>query len=193
MILFGHIGFTLAFVFLVFLILKEDVDYRYVIAGSMLPDMIDKPIGHYLFKEIFSNGRIFGHTLLFILALLGLAYILNQKYNYSGFIFLTLGAVMHQVEDQMWLYTSTTLWPVFGIEFPRITIDDYGSYILERLFTVPEVYVPELIGLVLMIAFVVYYRLYTPSALKSFILDNEMSTRSAPEPGSADVVGKMIR
>ena len=32
------------------------IDIRILLMGSLLPDMIDKPIGHWLFKEYFSNG-----------------------------------------------------------------------------------------------------------------------------------------
>ncbi|MFP3975182.1 MAG: hypothetical protein ACLFVK_03050, partial [Dehalococcoidia bacterium] len=46
------------------------IDYRIALIGSMLPDIIDKPLGIYIFTETFSNGRIYAHTLLFFLVLL---------------------------------------------------------------------------------------------------------------------------
>jgi hypothetical protein len=42
-------------------------DYRFVLVGSMLPDIIDKPLGQLVLRNLMSNGRIFSHTLLFLL------------------------------------------------------------------------------------------------------------------------------
>ena len=33
------------------------VDYRFILLGSILPDLIDKPIGNVFLSHIFSNGR----------------------------------------------------------------------------------------------------------------------------------------
>ena len=33
--------------------------------GAILPDLVDKPLGHLLLQETLDNGRIFGHSLLF--------------------------------------------------------------------------------------------------------------------------------
>jgi len=42
-------------------------DLRLWVLGGLLPDIIDKPVG-FLF---FNNGRIFSHSLVFFLLLLG--------------------------------------------------------------------------------------------------------------------------
>ena len=49
--------------------LANRVDIRFLLIGSLLPDIIDKPIGVYFFRETFSNGRIFSHTLLFLISI----------------------------------------------------------------------------------------------------------------------------
>src|SRR4030042_1013686 len=43
----------------------DHVDLRLLLVGFMLPDIIDKPVGQLLFRETFSSGRIFSHTLIF--------------------------------------------------------------------------------------------------------------------------------
>jgi len=45
-------------------LLGRHLDLRFLLMGSLLPDMIDRPIGMSFFRETFSNGRIFCHTLL---------------------------------------------------------------------------------------------------------------------------------
>ncbi|OEU51521.1 MAG: hypothetical protein BA871_09955 [Desulfuromonadales bacterium C00003096] len=39
----------------------------FIAIGVILPDLIDKPIGRILLGESVANGRLFGHTLLFVL------------------------------------------------------------------------------------------------------------------------------
>ncbi len=47
------------------------IDYRFVILGSILPDLIDKPLGLFILRKQISNGRTFAHSLLFA-SLIGL-------------------------------------------------------------------------------------------------------------------------
>ena len=46
--------------------LARRVDIRLLAIGSLLPDIIDKPVGQVFFRGTFSDGRIFSHTLLFL-------------------------------------------------------------------------------------------------------------------------------
>jgi len=75
----------------------QSIDYRLVLIGSVLPDIIDKPIGIYLFRETFDNGWVFAHTLLFflILFLVGLyRYNRNQR---TGLLVLAFGSGLHLI------------------------------------------------------------------------------------------------
>lgn len=47
----------------------KKLDLRLVIIGSMLPDLIDKPLGIYLMGNTLSNGRVLSHTLVFLLVM----------------------------------------------------------------------------------------------------------------------------
>ena len=88
MIFFGHLGITTVVIKTYEKIAYKDrdlrnkvpIDYRAVLVGSILPDIIDKPIGAYLFRSTFHNSRIFAHTLLFsvLLMLMGVEVELKQ-------------------------------------------------------------------------------------------------------------------
>ncbi|MGA9142028.1 MAG: metal-dependent hydrolase [Methanocella sp.] len=169
MIFFGHIGITLLFAYLIFNIFKEKIDYRFLIVGAILPDLIDKPIGQYIFVSTFDNGRIFGHTILFVLLLTMIALYVERKYRFLGISVLALGALMHQTEDQMWMSPSTSLWPTMGWQFPKLGLQDYSGYILEKLFSDPNAYVPEIIGLAIIAWFIFRFRLYRPDTIKAFL------------------------
>jgi hypothetical protein len=174
MLLFGHIGITIAFIFIVFLFLKGKVDYRFVIVGSMLPDMIDKPLGEYILYSVFQNGRIICHTLLFIAVLTLAALYVTKRYKFNGFEFLALGAMMHLTEDQIWNAPGTLFWPLLGWEFPKLNLGDYIGYLLSNLLKYPDVYVPELIGLGIVVTFIYYYKLYRSGPLRRFILHGKL-------------------
>ena len=60
--LFWHLGMTCAIVF--FALGARRIDYRVVLLGAIISDVIDKPIGRIFFREEFESGRLFGHTLL---------------------------------------------------------------------------------------------------------------------------------
>lgn len=94
----------------------KSIDYRLVIAGALLPDIIDKPIG----TAFFSNGRIFGHSLLFAIILLGIGVLLYRGKGRTGMLVLSLGSTGHLILDQMWQNSHTLFWPLFGWSFPAL-------------------------------------------------------------------------
>jgi len=127
--------------------LANRVDIRFLLIGSLLPDIIDKPIGVYFFRETFSNGRIFSHTLLF-LVLVMVAGLLVKKYSGKTLgLALSIGTLFHLILDQMWLMPRTLLWPLFGTGFERMETANWLRNLLHSLLEEPEIYVPEIIGL----------------------------------------------
>lgn len=84
--------------------------------GSMLPDLIDKPLGHILLANTLDYGRIYGHTLLFICIFLIAGVVLSLRYQRVGplLIALVAGILSHQVLDTMWAEPANWFWPVFG-------------------------------------------------------------------------------
>jgi len=126
--------------------LANRVDIRVLLIGSLLPDIIDKPIGQYLFRDTFSNGRIFSHTLLFLtLISLGglLVYWRGRK---TWLLALAFGTLIHLVLDVMWLTPRTFLWPLYGFSFGRIDLSHWIQDMLDGLLNQPVVVLPELAG-----------------------------------------------
>ena len=126
--------------------LARHVDIRLLLIGSLLPDIIDKPLGHFFFREALSNGRIFGHTLLFLILLTIAGLYLYWRLSKIWPLNLSFGTLIHLIFDQMWQTPKTLLWPLFGFAFEREDITDWIPNILNSLLTKPEVYVPELVG-----------------------------------------------
>jgi len=149
MLLFGHIGITLGIAWLIESKLKVKIDYKLIAIGSLLPDIIDKPVGMILLP--LNNGRVFGHTLLFVLILL----LIGLKYRKS--LFLSFASFLHLIEDEIWNEPETLFWPLFGFEFPakeHLSFYEYLSKILsEYTPSLSHVFISEVIGLIMILAF----------------------------------------
>lgn len=123
------------------------LDYRLVLLGSMLPDIIDKPLGIYLFPDTFGSGRIFAHTLLFLLALGAIGTWRYRRYAAVGVLTLALGTFMHLVLDGIWRSPETLFWPAYGMDFPEYETRDFFRETIERLLHKPSAYISEFAGL----------------------------------------------
>lgn len=142
-------------------------DYRLVLVGSVLPDIIDKPLGLIILGSSLGNSRIFGHTLLFTLLLAIFGIILKRNSGSLGLLTLAGGSFVHLMLDQMWLRPQALFWPALGASFPRENPDNWLSNVLNYGFTHPAVYVPEMVGGAIVI--VVGLRLLEARAVKSFL------------------------
>ena len=127
-------------------ILANPKNLLFLIIGSLLPDIIDKPVGLKLIWDTFGNGRIFCHTLLFLVIVATISFFLYRRYGKTSGIALSLGILTHLILDQMWLTPATLFWPLFGLHFERFTTDNWLGGIFYILLNDPAVYVPEIIG-----------------------------------------------
>jgi inner membrane protein len=134
--------------------LLNRIDMRLLIIGSLLPDIIDKPIGVFIFRETFSNGRIFGHTLLFLILLTLGGLLLYWRRNKLWLLVLAFGTFVHLILDQMWLEPRTFLWPLYGFSFPRMDLTHWTWDMLYNLLTNPAVWISELAGAVIVGCFI---------------------------------------
>jgi len=69
----------------------EKIDARLLLIGSLLPDIIDKPVGTFLFRESLSNGRIFCHTLAVLLFITLTGIYLYQSHGKIWLLVLSFG------------------------------------------------------------------------------------------------------
>jgi inner membrane protein len=133
--------------------LGKRVDIRLLLIGSLLPDIIDKPLGQWLLRDAISNGRIFCHTLLFLILLTlgGLYLYLNR--HHTWLLVISFGTFTHLVFDQMWLSPHTLFWPLYGVAFGRVDLTNWVQRILYELPNKPAVYTPEIVGGVILVLF----------------------------------------
>jgi membrane-bound metal-dependent hydrolase YbcI (DUF457 family) len=179
MLLFAHTGLTLGLTEGLGKVLgcrgmkkyTESIDYRLVFLGSMLPDIIDKPLGGLVLRSILGNGRIYCHTLLFLLFLLIPGMYLCFKYRRPELLVVAGGSTIHCILDGMWCFPETFLWPVYGWSFPKGDPENWLR-LWANLLTDPRYYIPEIVGGVIIIVF--FTKLVIRKNLYGFIVSGKV-------------------
>ena len=82
--------------------------------GSMLPDLIDKPLGHIILNSSIDFGRIYAHSGLFFAAILIVAIAYHQKKGSWIVMGLAAGVLSHLALDSMWEMPVTLFYPFLG-------------------------------------------------------------------------------
>jgi inner membrane protein len=141
-LIFWHAGLTSVIVWFV-MRGNTRVDYRVVMVASLLPDIIDKPIGRIFFKERFGSGRLYAHTLLINVALFCLLFFMRGRFK-RQFVLVPISSLLHVAEDGVWSQPRVFWWPLFGTRFPI----DRGPFSLAH-YVRPGVIAEELIGVLL--------------------------------------------
>ena len=104
----------------VWLVFKDpSLDHRLVIAGALLPDVVD----------VWTGGAWDAHTVLFSVALLTLVMLATRgrRLLRRQLLALPIGTFLHLVLDGAWTDREVFWWPVFGTSF-----GDSGLPSLER-------------------------------------------------------------
>ncbi len=185
MLLFGHIGITLGAAWALDTAILRDyfqkrakklglaanphtkaLDYRLVIVGSLLPDIIDKLLGFIILPQVFSSGRIFAHTLLFSVVLLVGGLFLFFRYHRIWLLTLSGCFIMHLILDYMWLRPVELFWPLYGWHFDKADLPGWVPRMLQELRAAPT-FVPEIIGILIVALFA--YQVWRRKKIGSFL------------------------
>lgn len=147
-----------------------NIDYRLVILGSLLPDIVDKPLWFLSQGGLFPSGRSYAHTFLFSLILL-IGGLILLKFRKSWLLTVSLSSFSHLILDEMWQTPATLWWPFAG-EFLRVT-DTTGWFagMIQPLITRPGHYTLVLLGEALGFIFILIltFRVIRAKGVVSFI------------------------
>ena len=159
MFLLGHLGIGLKTA----QPLRRDLPLKPLLLGTLLPDLIDKPMYYGLAWAtgrrgfdlgLISGTRTFGHTLLFTATLAALASARRSKILAA----LALGSATHLLLDVVSdVFTRKTdyslrilAWPLLGWRFPGYLYEGLGEHLGH--FRQPFFLYAELIGAILLIS-----------------------------------------
>jgi len=155
------------------------IDYRFILLGSMLPDLIDKPMGVLLSAIYVTNGRLITHSLLFLIIMVCLGSFIAVKQRKLWGLFIAFGVLVHLILDSMWLQPVVLLWPTLGFGFPQTPGIGWYAWILQAirtwrniLFLQPQTYIPEITGFIILVFFAA--RIILRKRVKEFIYRGSM-------------------
>jgi membrane-bound metal-dependent hydrolase YbcI (DUF457 family) len=137
--------------------LGNRVDIRLLLIGSLLPDIVDKPLGLFLFQDIFGTRRIFCYMLLFLIVISLVGLYLYRSRKKTWLLVLSFGTFTHLILDMMWLTPRTLLWPLYGLSFERydfINLSYWIQRMLDNIFIDLAIGITELAGAAIAILFV---------------------------------------
>ncbi|MGH2772228.1 MAG: metal-dependent hydrolase [Actinomycetota bacterium] len=175
--LFWHLGTTVAVVF--FTLGRRSIDYRVVMLGGILPDLIDKPIG-LVFDDRFATTRLYGHTLLLTVSILLLVQLTLRGNRARTWFVLPIASALHLVFDAMWNFPITLFWPFFSTGFPASQTGwlDPLLHPLEHWVK----WLMEIAGIALLVYFAAAYRLFDRPRIKAFLKTGRLTDK---EPSAA--------
>jgi inner membrane protein len=143
--------------------LGKCVDIRFLIIGSLLPDIIDKPLA--LFP--IGPGRGYAHTLAFALLVffIGLYFYFKQKKTLA--LGLSFGVFSHLILDSMWSNVHVLLWPFYQWTFPPGSPSQWLPLWLSELPVSPRIDTFEGIGLLICLLFA--WTVFRNKKVKAFL------------------------
>lgn len=146
--LFWHVGATLWLFRWIFR--DPKVDVRFLVAGAILPDLIDLTVGTGLLADRYSTGELWFHSLLLpVIYMTGVVIFTRRGRRRRAFMAVGIGWLFHLLLDGMWASQEVFLWPFFGAIPPGGA--PFWPLAWERALSDPWRWVKEAVGLAYLI------------------------------------------
>jgi len=163
----------------------EDADYRVIALAVLMPDLIDKPLAWFVFPDA-NAALFFGHTLLLHGLVWGVVYASGRGRRWLPYL---VAFSAHLIEDRMWGFTQTLLWPLRGwgwhpwqhVATPGEMLHAYLNVIVQE----PILIVLDVIGAGLLLWFMWDRKLFVKDRLLSFL-------RRGRPPADMHVAGQSV-
>jgi inner membrane protein len=166
-VLFWHLGVAALITYVT--LGRRRIDYRFILLGAILPDIVDGILGLFLFEG--PAGRWIAHSLLAVLVVFVVIVLAFSGERRLAVFGLGVGWLLHLVADGMWQAPRTFLWPAFGTEFASSPAEPYSW----DLFTDPAAHLltwaGEVFGLLILLWFFVAFRLNEDDRRSRFLRD----------------------
>ena len=103
---------------------RRRIDYRFVLAGAIAPDLVDGAAGTLF--DLGPSGRGVAHSLVAVLVVALVVVVTSSGEHRVARFGLAVGWLLHLVGDGMWQAPATFLWPAFGFAFAGTPAEPYS-------------------------------------------------------------------
>jgi inner membrane protein len=148
---------------------RRRVDYRYVLFGSITPDVVDRILGLFFFEG--SAGRWIAHSILAVITVTVVVLLSFRGERRQSVFGIGVGWLLHLVADGMWRAPRTFLWPAFGTGFASFPREPYSWDLFVHPIAHLGTWAGELAGLTVLAWFWVAFRLGEQGRAKLFLSD----------------------
>jgi hypothetical protein len=164
--IFWHMGVAALIVYVT--LGRRRIDYRYMLLGAVLPDVIDG-----LHALLTGDGfvRWVSHSLITVIAVAVVIILCFKGERRLAVFGIAVGWLLHLVADAMWEAPETFLWPMFGFEFDPTSIEPYSWDLFIHPLDHIGIWLGELAGLAILAWFWVAFRLGEEDRRRLFLKD----------------------
>lgn len=148
---------------------RRRIDYRMILIGAVLPDIVDGLLGLFLFDG--PAGRWIAHSVLAAIVVTVVIILVFKGDLRQSLFGLGVGWLLHLVADGMWQAPQTFLWPAFGGEFSRTPREPYSWDLFLDPIAHLTTWGAELVGLAILAWFWVAFRLGEDDRFRLFLAD----------------------
>ena len=148
---------------------RRRIDYRFILIGAIVPDVLDGILGLFFFDG--PAGRWIAHSLLAVIVVAVAIILLTRAERRLSLFGLAVGWLLHLVGDGMWQAPFTFFWPAFGNRFNAVPAEPYSWDLLTHPFDHLLTWGGELLGLAILAWFWIAFRLGEEGRLKLFLKD----------------------
>jgi LexA-binding, inner membrane-associated putative hydrolase len=148
---------------------RRRIDYRFILAGAIAPDVVDALLGLFLFEG--PAGRWVAHSLgaaMVVAVSILIGFRGERRLAVFGF---AVGWLLHLVGDGMWQAPETFFWPAFGTGFAAAPGEPYSWDLFANPLSHGLTWLGELAGLALLAWFWVAFRLGEDGRARLFLTD----------------------
>ena len=138
MLFLGHLVIGLIVGFILYEFFHDQTVIVFVAIGSVLPDIIDKPLGYIILGSTLDNGKIFYHSLIIVLLFFVTGLLVWKFYKSHSFLFTALGVFLHQILDLMWKHPVNWYYPLLGPYQTGAHKDYFMNAVIAELTSVTE-------------------------------------------------------
>ena len=169
--LLWHLGVAAALVYVT--LGRRRIDYRMVLLGAILPDLLDGLLSLLGVVEG-PAGRWVAHSLLAVIAVTVAILAVTSGERRLSLFGIGVGWLTHVVADGMWAAPETFLWPLFGTGFAASPAEPYSWDLLVHPLDHLGTWGAELVGLAILAWFWIAFRLGEAGRLGKFAGDGHL-------------------
>ena len=148
---------------------RRRIDYRFVLLGAVLPDIVDGLLGLFFFDG--PEGRWIAHSMLAVIVV-GTVIVVGFRAETRLRVFgVVVGWLLHLVADGMWQAPRTFLWPAFGTEFATTPREQYSWDVVTHPLDHLATWGAELVGVAILAWFWVAFRMVEENRARMFLRD----------------------